>query len=383
MNSVRVLLTNALDIYGGGEFFILQLSDFLRRQGQDVWVSCVRNTMLHEKCSQKNVYVFPLNYPRSGKGKLIEIVRELKHFIRKNRVQIVHTNTNYDRTAGAFAAKLTGALHITSVHSLHSICHNLTHWYRNKFLTAHFIADGDNIRKVLVGKDKIPVNRATTIHPGIDPESMRRKESLRQQVRKEFNIEDKHVLIGNVGRMVEFKGQEHLIRAFSRLAGYFPEARLMIVGTGKLQDELSSLTKSLDTADKVIFPGFRDDMQAIYSAFDIYAHTSVEGGGELSPFAVLYALAASLPVVATSAGDIGEMVKDGLNGFIVPERDQSVAADKLFALVQEPELRYVMGCAGLELMREKFTLSSMGSSILKLYSDVLRIKESRSFDKKG
>jgi glycosyltransferase involved in cell wall biosynthesis len=373
MDSLRILLTNALDIFGGGEFFVLELAEFLNNHGQQVWVSCIESSLLSEKCRRKKINIIHTDYPRDGKGKLIKSVNSLKRFIRLNKVRIVHTNTNYDRTAGAFAANLAGAAHIASIHSLLSIRHNITHWIRNRYLTANFIADGENIRKVLITKDKIPASKITLIHPGIEPELMKRNELLRERLRKEFCVEEKQVLIGNIGRMVDFKGQEYLIHAFSRLAGYFPDARLMIVGSGELKERLLFVSESLGIKEKVIFPGFRDDMQAVYSAFDIYAHTSVEGGGELFPFAVLYALAASLPVVATPAGEIGEMVKDGINGFLVPEKNEYITADKLFALAGEPDLRYIMGNAGNKLLQEKFTLNSMGNSILKLYNNVLRI----------
>jgi len=375
MNPVRILLTDALDIYGGGEFFVLELAEFLKNREHRVWVSCIGDSILYKKCTQKSINLFPVAYPRSGKGGLVKNVSKLKHFIRENEIRIVHTNTNYDRTAGAFAAKLAGANHIASVHSLQSISHNLTHWLRNKYLTAAFIADGNKIREVLIQQNKIPAGKVTLIHPGIDPESMNRNQSLRQQIRSEFNIEDIHMLIGNVGRMVEFKGQEYLLRAFWGLTQIFPDARLMIAGSGELMDKLVTLSGTLGIKGKVIFPGFRDDMQALYSAFDIYAHTSIEGGGELTPYSVLYALAASLPVVATAAGDIGEMVTNEVNGFLVPEKDPASTADKLYTLASKPELRYIMGSAGLKLLNEKFTLNSMGNSILKLYHDVPRIRD--------
>jgi glycosyltransferase involved in cell wall biosynthesis len=375
MSPINVLLTDALDIYGGGEFFVLELAEFLKNRECKIWVSCVIDSILHKKCAEKSINVFPLAYPRSGKGSLVKNTNMLRHFIRENRIHLVHTNTNYDRTAGAFAAKRSGANHITSVHSLQSVSHNLTHWYRNKYLTSAFIADGNKIREVLTQQDKIPAAKVALIHPGIDPETMKRKQSLRGQVRTEFNLEDRHVLIGNVGRMVEFKGQEYLLRAFAGLTEIFPDARLMIVGSGELKDKLVSLSKSPLINGKVIFPGFRDDLQALYSAFDIYAHTSIEGGGELTPFSVLYALAASVPVIATTAGDISEMVADGVNGFLVPEKNAASTADKLCTLASEPELRFIMGAAGLKLLNQKFTLSSMGNSIMKLYHNVLRIRD--------
>jgi len=113
-------------------------------------------------------------------------------------------------------------------------------------------------------------------------------------------------------------------------------------------------------------------MQAVYSAFDIYAHTSVEGGGETFPYAVLYALAQALPLVVTRVGDVPAMVEEGVNGFIVSDRDPYLIADKLRVLLQNVDLRKKMGEASLELLKKKFTVEIMTDAILKVYENALK-----------
>lgn len=143
------------------------------------------------------------------------------------------------------------------------------------------------------------------------------------------------------------------------------------MAAGSLKKKLKELSESLGVKDKVIFPGFREDMQAVYSAFDIYAHTSVEGGGETFPYAVLYALAEELPVVVTRVGDVPAMVEEGINGFVVEDRSPHLIAEKLCLLLNDGELRNRMGKAGLELLQKKFTVEIMTDSILKVYEKAL------------
>ncbi|MGH2575190.1 MAG: glycosyltransferase family 4 protein [Ignavibacteria bacterium] len=375
MTPLRILLTNASDIYGGGEFFVYTLADSLTKRGRSVYVSCRKDNLLYKKCTDSGIKVFPVDYPSNNfPQNLIRVILTLKKFIAENKIDIVHTNTNYDRTAGAFAAKLGSARHVASVHSSHSIQHNFTHWLRNRKLTDHFIVSGKNTRELLTEHDSINGNKISLIYLGIDPEAMKRDFNMRNEIRASYGITDKNILIGNVGRMVEFKGQEYLIKSFPNVLSNFPDARLMIVGSGKLENELHSLTQSLDIKEQVIFPGFRSEMQEIYSAFDIYAHTSIEGGGELLPYAVLYALAQKLPLVVTNVGDISAAVEEGVNGYLIKDGDNNAITDKLSILLKDFKLRENMGKAGFDLLKREFTTDIMTDKIEKVYQKVMNYK---------
>jgi glycosyltransferase involved in cell wall biosynthesis len=367
---LRILLLNSLGIYGGGEFFVLELSSFMKSAGHEVWVGCRKNSPLYLKCAEAGIGTVPFDFPENGKGKLRKNINAIREFIKANDIQIVHTNTNYDRTAGAFAAKTSGASHAASVHSLQSISHNITHWTRNKFFVDRFLADGETVKEFLMKEDKIPERKIFTINLGIDPDLFKRDEKKRTKIRKEFQIDDSTILIGNLGRLVDFKGHEILIRAFKKVSGDLPSAKLMIVGEGELKPQLENQTRQLKLEEKLIFAGFRDDLPSVFSAFDIYAHTSKQDGGELFPFAVLYAMAAGLSAGATSVGEIPNMIADGENGFIV-KRETDEISGKLKLLVNDTDLRHSMGEKGFKRLNEKFTLQKMGRDILKLYAGLV------------
>jgi len=370
---LNILLLNSLGIYGGGEFFVLELAVFLSVKGHNVWVGCRENTPLYIKCRNSDIKIAEFDFPEKGTDRLRKNIRAIKDFIEENNIQIVHSNTNYDRTAGAAAAELADAKHTTSVHSLQSIRHNLTHWARNKFFVDLFIADGNIVKEFLVKEDKIDENKIKVINLGINPESMERDNNLREKVRNEFGINGNEILIGNLGRLVEFKGQDKLINAFKFVSEKFPTAKLMIIGDGELKVKLEALVQASGLNDKVVFTGFRDDLQAVYSAFDIYVHTSSEGGGELFPFAVLYAMAAGLPVVSTGVGELPNMVKDGVNGFIT-RHDEGEISLRIITLLQDFSKAQNMGKEGKKQLKHEFTLEKMGGEILKLYEDVLSIR---------
>ena len=151
----------------------------------------------------------------------------------------------------------------------------------------------------------------------------------------------------------------------------YPNSKLMVVGDGELSGMLHKLAEELGISGRTIFPGFRSDIKSMYSAFDIYAHTSVEGGGETFPYAMLHALAQELPMVITRVGDMPAMVEESVNGFVLEDKDIKGISDKLMLLCGNEQLRNEMGKKSYELMLKKFTVDIMAANIEKVYRKVL------------
>ena len=372
--SHSILLTNSSSLYAGGEFYVLELSAALRKRGHRVWVACQPENLLAEKCAAAGVPTIPVRFPANGQ--LLKHVGMLRRIIREHRIMLVHTNTNYDRTAGAFAATLEGAGHVTNVHSFHSISHNLTHMIRNRWATDHFLVDGACVKELLIREDRIAPSKISVVHLGVDPGTMKRDLGMRRAVREEFGLADEAVVIGNVGRLVPFKGQEVLLRAFAQVSRSHAHARLLLVGDGELRDPLLRLASELGIAAHVSFAGFRDDLTAVYSAFDIYTHASIEGGGETFPFAVLQALSQELPVVATRVGDVAEMVNDGVSGFIVPDKDPDALASSVNQLLADPARIASMGARSRELLLKRFTSAQMVDVVEGVYAGLTQQQRS-------
>lgn len=364
----KILLTNASLIYAGGEYYVLELAKELTNRNIDVTVCCHTQNLLYKKCKIEGIKLFGLDFPE--KGKLLKQIKILKDHIKEFDYDIIHTNTNYDRTAGAFAAKLAGKKHITNVHSFQSIANNITQKYRNRSATDLFITDGHCVKELLINKDKIPAEKIKVLQLGIDPEITKKEVSLRKKVRDEFNIKDNEVLIGNTGRLEEFKGQEYLIRAIAILRNK-DNVKVIIVGDGRLEMMLKDLSEELKISDRIIFAGFRDDLQALYSAFDIYAHPSIEGGGETFPFSVLYSLAAGIPAIVTKVGDVAEMIIENETGFVVNEKDVISLSNKLELFISDESMRVEFGKRALVNLKDKFTITKMTDNVVRFYEEVL------------
>lgn len=368
---LRILLTNSTAIYGGGEFFVFELARGLRSlRGHNVWVACRPDNQLRTMCEQASIPVLPLEFPTDGKH-LVHITGALNRMIREDGINILHSNSNYDRTAGAFAAWRAGIPHVTNVHSLQSIQYNLTHRLRNRFLIDRFLADGVQAKNILVQTDHVSEKKITVFYHGVNAREMKKDEGLRTAIRKEFRIAGDQVLIGNVARFVPMKGHDDLLQAFAQIAPAAPQARLMLVGDGELLELMKRRAAELCVDSRVIFTGYRADLQALYSAFDLYVHSSLHGEGETISFATQQALAQELPVVVTRAGDVPENVREGVNGFVVDDHNPGALASKMLFLLSNPVLRERMGAESRKYLLERFTTERMVDAVDTVYHEVL------------
>jgi len=159
----------------------------------------------------------------------------------------------------------------------------------------------------------------------------------------------------SVSRIVAQKGLEHLITAFARVRRLQPSARLVIVGDGPMSPELQALAASLNLSGVVSFLGQRMDVSRLLSAADTFVIPSeVEG----TPMALLEAMAAGLPVIASAVGAMPVVVNDGEGGVLVPPRSPEILADAMLQMMADPPHAAKTGTAARRRVVQKFSLSS-------------------------
>jgi glycosyltransferase involved in cell wall biosynthesis len=170
-------------------------------------------------------------------------------------------------------------------------------------------------------------------------------------------------IIGAFSPLRREKNLQRLIRAFSELCNSRPEVRLVICGDGPEFSELVELTARLKISDKVTFTGHVPKPEAIMGAFDLFAITS---DTEQMPYAVLEAMAARLPIVATDVGDIKKMVATENRRFVVQRDDFSALVAALTQLCENGLLRRRIGSANRARVERVFTIDSMAQAFRKL-----------------
>lgn len=367
--SLNVVITNDAVNIAGGESYVLYLAEGLRERNHKVIIAPLVNSELAEEARKRNYLVYEIPY--GLKGREFNAIKVLYNYLRKEKVDIIHSNSNLDRTIAAFAGKIIGAKNITTVHSCLSISRNITHRFRNKFLIDRFTPVGFSTKEILMNNDLIRAEKISVVHIGLPPSQFVYSSEGRRKIRNEFSIKDEEVLVGTVSRLVAFKGHAILIKAFKEASIKNQKLKLLIVGTGELDAELKKQTAILQLEDKIIFAGNRKDISDILSAIDIFAQTSIDNGGETFPVSILEAISVGLPIIASDVGDIKYLVRNE-NGILLQPGNVLQISDSILKISSNQNLIEKYKSASRRLFENEYTIGRMVDKIESLYLEEIR-----------
>lgn len=196
----------------------------------------------------------------------------------------------------------------------------------------------------------------------------------KEKTQDELNIRGKKVIL-YVGRLRKRKGVEYLIKAFSKLKNERDDVVLIIIGRGECKDELELISENLGIEDTVYFKGYVEDelLPAYYLLCDVCVVSSITYGmGDPWVFIINEAMYFGKPVIATDAvGAAFDMIKDGENGFIVPEKDVNALYDAMNTIILNPELQKNMGENSKRIIEEGFRYKYMVDGFRKAVSHVV------------
>ena len=177
-------------------------------------------------------------------------------------------------------------------------------------------------------------------------------------------------------RLVPKKGLPTALRAFAKFAKAFPKSRFVIAGEGPLRQGLEELVSQLNLKSAVIFAGFinQSELRDLFEMSHVFIHPSElpsDSNQEGVPNSMLEAMASGLPVVATLHGGIPEAVTDGLNGFLIPERNHEMLASSLSKLTQNPDRWKEMGAAASRTVAAEFAQSRQVEALESAYFEAI------------
>jgi L-malate glycosyltransferase len=227
-----------------------------------------------------------------------------------------------------------------------------------------FIAASGAIEAML-RHDGVPADRVVTVHEGIDVEHVLAAPPV--DIHSAFFLPHGAPVVGNVAALVAHKGHRHLIEAARLVVREMPDVRFLVLGEGDLRQPLERLVREYRLEKHVLMPGFRTDVLGCIKSFDLFAMSSVTEGLGTS---LLDAMACSVPIVATTAGGIPEIVEDRITGALVPPRDHRALAEAITRLMRDNSLRRRMALAGFARVQERFTVERMVEATAGVYAHV-------------
>lgn len=183
-------------------------------------------------------------------------------------------------------------------------------------------------------------------------------------VNAELGIDDDELVVGTVGRLIERKGHFELVTAWNEVERRVPEARLLVVGDGADRDAIEMHAEELGCADSIDFLGRRNDVPELLASMDVFAFPSHFEG---LPGAVIEAMAAGRPIVATPVDGTAELLDGYRTGLFVPVDDPDALAWGIIRLLEHPELRAELGESAQADALVEFTIDRMVQQFEALY----------------
>lgn len=321
--SLNILHVGTALTWRGGEAQILYLARGLAGMGHSVTVATPRKSVLYDKSVEAGIGVYAFA-PRSE----LDIVAALRlaRYIRKNNIHVLHMHDAHAHTIGVMAMKFCRPLITVLARRVDfRVAGNFLSRVKYRAPIDRIIAISEGVRSVLVDCG-IPREKIELVYSGIQFP----KEKYSPEVRREFGIAPSEKIVGIVAALAPHKDHENFLAAAAVVRRAHPAVRFMVVGDGELEEPLRARARELGIDDCVIFTGFRTDVHRIMAAFDVFVLSSYLEGLCTS---ILDAMALALPIVATDAGGIPELVINEKTGLLVPPRDSNALAGAITALL--------------------------------------------------
>ena len=182
------------------------------------------------------------------------------------------------------------------------------------------------MRDELINHNIAPAEKIRVMSLGLDLSIYKNCSIKRGQLRDELSLTKDWPIVGNIGRLVPIKNHHYFIKSAHQMLQDGFEGYFVIVGDGILEPKLRKLVDALGIEDSVLFTGWRLDLDIIYADIDVLVNTSLNEG---TPFAIIEAMAARIPIVATEVGGVPDMIQHEHTGFLVPTDDTNVLSDTI------------------------------------------------------
>jgi sugar transferase (PEP-CTERM/EpsH1 system associated) len=224
------------------------------------------------------------------------------------------------------------------------------------------------VARMVTGEWRVPDDKVAVVHNGVRLPARADGPQARARGRREFEIAETDVLVGTVGIFRPVKDLHTLLEAMALVVRARPRARLVMMGEGPQKGELRTAIERLGLASVVRLPGWRRDATELLPALDLFVLSSLSEGISL---ALLDAMAAGVPVVATRVGGNVEIIEPE-SGVLVPPRSPRELADAMLALIADPARRRALGAGGRERVEAEFSLKQMVGNYEALYAGLVR-----------
>jgi glycosyltransferase involved in cell wall biosynthesis len=305
----------------------------------------------------------------------MSIFPRLRQLVRERDIDIVHAHDYKTDVLAWLLSKAEGITPMSTAHGWtgHSWRERALYYPLDKRVLTRFprvVAVSSDVRNELVrygAKD----HAVTTVLNGIDHRAFRRDRSRERVIRHQLGIVEGDLVIGAVGRVEPQKRFDLLLEAVASLRPKYPGIKLMIAGTGSRLGELRAQASSLRLGDACQLLGNRTDIADLHHAFDLFVQSSDYEG---TPNAVLEAMALESPVIATSAGGTAEIVRNGIDGLIVPTGNSPAIVDAIASVLRDPEAARARAASARRRVETDLSFEARMNAVEAIYIELFKAR---------
>ena len=338
----------------GGQNQVLLSALGMAARGHQVTVACRAGGMLEGRARSAglDVHAFRFRGDWSPSAAL-----RLARLARREQPDVVHAHDPH-----ALAAALVGGAPLVASRRVDfAVQGHVSRWKYER--CQRIIAVSDAVAAVL-RRDGVAPGRVRVVHEGV---ADRRPEPGGRAMLEALGVPMTAVVVGNVAALTDHKDHQTLLSAAASVAARVPTAHFVIVGDGERKAALQAQATALGLHGRLVFAGFREDLDRLIPAFDVFCLSSkMEGLGT----SLLDAMCFARPVVATAAGGMPEAVEDGVTGRVVPVQDPPALAAALVSVLLDPSARERLGAAGRRRFEARFSADRMVDATLAVYDEL-------------
>ncbi len=353
---------------------LIQMQQMLNRK-IDVELLCLKGSRIHSEAEKKGFVVHTVKssayFNPAGIAKILLLIT-------KDNFQLIHTHASSDLWQLVPALKIRRSkipLILTKHIGSFIVKKDFLHRWLYRRVTNAF-AISSVIRKNLIQTTPLSEQQVLLVHNGIDVEKFNPADADRERTRKEFEIAEDDILTGMMGRFSPGKGHEEFLRAIKILneKNHLLAGKLKFIVTGEAsygekdyEKQIRKMSEDLGLKN-IIFTGYRNDTINIFSAMDIFVLPS---HAEAFGLVLTEAMAMMLPSVSSDSDGVLDITVDNETGFLFENKNPEDLAEKIFRLINQPELRKKFGKAARERVIEKFNLEKQTGKILEIYKSLV------------
>ena len=381
---LSILLVGTQIATGGAQKVLLDQAQWFRQRGHKVSTVFFydRDNLLSKWQAVSDFPVIDLRAFRKGAGVIVQGVLMIKglfslwQLLRREKSDVIETFTHDSNILALPIAWLARvpvriATHHGVIEGAPRWRERLNAWMVNSNIAHVLVTVSEKTRRLALAEG-VKAERISVIQNGIAP--MLFEGEHRLEVRRDAGIGADDPFLLAVGRLVPVKAHEVLISAMSAVLKEFPNAKLGICGDGVLRPNLEAQIKLLDLESAVKLFGEQGNVAKFLFSADVFVLPSRSEG---LPMALLEAMSAGLPVVATGLDGVAEVVLEGEHGLFAPIDDSDALANVILQLLRDPSMRARMGTAARRRVDEMYSIDRTGEQYLTLMFKLLGTKVSR------